>query len=960
MDTPDDYISLQENTPPVPGLNEHDFASKQDKLVNGANIQQQETGTIKEIVAIDEESAFSFRRKKKPSVSTSKPVRSSPRRSTVLTSPSHYRNSNNPFLTSPSVRPMRAKSAVKEELSLESERSVTFAPGTLTPDSRSPFSTPRRHSSSGSLSASQEEASPLQRWDVIWKCSWIVPALVPVSNSVASNTAATTAKRSSYGFLQRKSVSLNNREAVFEGKGGLKVQGTVTELSGIVFALPTASISHPSLNDASYWDQLKKEKIDMHLVARIRICTFPIFLLAPGCAEPCRIFTSPDSQIAAQFLTEMLNDEDIAYMKEQLDAGVETAMGSIGLLLRVAPKQGQIGKKKGVSTNSLRQEINPFIMPVPLGPSSEDAEADHVPTEENAESQRKLFQETSMFLIYGALVKDKQPTSRHAEPVVSFFAYPLVDQASLMDHILLNSRSLDQMKQKIDRANTEVEGTDAGEDYVKYDDPVVDSIMNGCDSEQESGYSSDRALRKSIDLDEDASLQQEMELLRAIERNKSWAPYVATSTTLPPPLGGSNSTTPSLSAANIGVNPINPFMPGNPPGPKDVKKERSLSRAQTMGEISVSSRKEDSNRSTASLSNTLSRHRSMEGRASIRSEGTVGSALVGASTSSSTGMKAVRKGISRIKSPSRAPQKPLDVTTEGLRRKLLGPGSIRKTSTSTTITNGEADVTRKSSFSNMHFGMKSPSRRAAASSANRGSSSPAVGDDIPDLMTMMRMKKRQNIERAALAAASTGGGGGEEGYDGGDPFLAPSPVRIRPTKSESESISSSGGSSRSSTAQSNPFLVTLKNIQSEEQQDIAPKQEQRLDDRRNMFDAKPAKALSTATAPAPQSSQAASSLPTSSHSRSQPQPLPAVSSLVSNTSTSSSTKSIESRNQATIKGLTASVLSKNNIGPDHEEFEECAEHLYRTVTFAMRKDIATKVYHLEEIERLMDRHASMM
>lgn len=29
------------------------------------------------------------------------------------------------------------------------------------------------------------------------------------------------------------------------------------------------------------------------------------------------------------------------------------------------------------------------------------------------------------------------------------------------------------------------------------------------------------------------------------------------------------------------------------------------------------------------------------------------------------------------------------------------------------------------------------------------------------------------------------------------------------------------------------------------------------------------------------------------------------------------------------------MLSKNNIGSDHEEFEECADHLYRTVTFAM-------------------------
>ncbi|KAF9124282.1 hypothetical protein BGW39_008315 [Mortierella sp. 14UC] len=962
MDT-HDYISLQENTPPVPSLNEHDVASKQDRLVNGANTPQQQTSVSKEIVAIDEENAFSFRKKKKPSAPTSQPVRSSPRRSTLLTSPLHGNSSNNPLLTSPSARPMRVKSAVKEELSLDLGRSVTFAPGTLTPDSRSPFSTPRKNTgSSSSTLASQEETAPSQRWDAIWKCSWIVPALVPVSNTVASNTSATTSRRSTYGFPQRRSVSLNNKEAVFEGKGGVKVQGTVTELPGIVFALPTASTSHPSLNDASLQDQVRKENIEMHLVARIRICTFPIFLLAPGCVEPCRIFTSPDSKTSAQFLTEMLNDEDIAYMKEQLAAGVETAMGSIGLLLRVAPKQGQIGKKKAMSTNSLRQEINPFMMPVALGPLGDNAKTDPVPTEENTGSQRKLFQETSMFLVYGALVKDKQPTNRHAEPVVSFFAYPLVDQASLMDHILLNSRSLDQMKQRIEKAEVEPKRTGALEDFVSYDDPMVDSIMNGCDSEQESGYSSDRASRKNMDVDEDDSLQEEMELLRAIERNRSWAPYVVTSTTLPPPLGVSHSTASSSSTTNMGAYPINHSMSGNlQQTSKDVKKERSLSRAQTMGDVGMSSRKEGPSRSTSSSSNAFSRHRSMDGRASVRNEGGLTSALVGASTSSNAGMKHVRKGISRIKSPSRAPQKPLDVTTEGLRRKLLGPGSIKKTLTSTTTTtNGEADGSRRSSFSSMHFGMKSPSRRAAASSANRGSSSPAVGDDIPDLMTMMKMKKQQNIERAALAAASAGNGRREEGDDGGDPFSAPSPMRVQPNKGDSERGSSSSGSSRSLAAQSSPFLVTLKNIQSEEQQVMAPKQEQRSDDRRNIFDAKPVKAPSLTTVPVSQSSHASSSSSTSGHARSQPPPLPTASSLVSSASTSASTKSIESRNQATIKGLTVSVLSKNNIGPGHEEFEECAEHLYRTVTFAMRKDIGTKVYHLEELERLMDRHASMI
>ncbi|KAK3824113.1 MAG: hypothetical protein JOS17DRAFT_268743 [Linnemannia elongata] len=631
------------------------------------------------------------------------------------------------------------------------------------------------------------------------------------------------------------------------------------------------------------------------------------------------------------------------YMKEQSAAGVETAMGSIGLLLRVAPKQGPIGKKKGASTNNLKQEINPFMMPVTLGPSDDEPKSDPVaPAEEKTGSQRRLFQETSMFLVYGALVKGKQPTSRHAEPIISFFAYPLVDQASLMDHILLNTRSLERTKRETEKGEVKQEKVE--EDFVSYDDPVVDSIMNGCDSEQESGYSSDQATRKDMDLDEDDSLHQEMELLRAIERNKSWAPYVVTSTTLPPPLTSSTSATTDTSKTSTATS-------------KEVRKERSLSRAQTMDNISVS-RRDGSSRSMSATA--FSRHRSMDGHAS-GSGGGLASAHVGATSGSSAATRPVRKGISRIKSPSRAPQKPLDVTTEGLRRKLLGPGSIRKTLSNTTSTTGgetEGGAARRTSFSSMHIGMKSPSRRAAAS-GSRGSSSPAIADDIPDLMTMMKLKKRQNIERAALAAATTGGSG--EGDNEDDPFSASSPLRSRTsTKGTTGRAGGRRSSGSGSAGHSNPFLVTLKNIQSEEQKEMPSGQEHELQDQGqgddDMFEAKPTKAAAATVAAPPTSTQASSSL-----SRSQLAPLPAASSLIGDAPTAStSSKSIESRNQATIKGLTASVLSKNNIGTDHDEYEECADHLYRTVTFAMRKDITTKVYHLEELERLMDRHASMM
>lgn len=383
-----------------------------------------------------------------------------------------------------------------------------------------------------------------------------------------------------------------------------------------------------------------------------------------------------------------------------------------------------------------------------------------------------------------------------------------------------------------------------------------------------------------------------MELLRAIERNKSWAPYVVTSTTLPLPLQGSNPT----SADSVNTASTTPS--------KEVRKERRISRAQTMDNVGMS-RNDGSSRATSAT--TFSRHHSMDGHGTVSGKGRA-SGLVGATSSGTGTARPVRKGIGRIKSPSRAPQKPLDLTTEGLRRKLLGPGSIRKTSTSNANSNviindggnTEDGTSRRTSFSSMHIGMKSPSRRAAAS-GSRGSSSPAIVDDIPDLMTMMKMKKKQNIERAALAAAAAAIAGNGEGDNGEDPFLAPSPLRSRAIKGEFGRASGSKSGLGGSAAHSNPFLVALKTIQSEEQQEEAPRQQQghvqqqtqQNKDDEEMFEVLPLKAT------APAAASTVSTQASSSHSRSHPAPLPAVSTLVGDTSTTSTfSKSIESRNQA--------------------------------------------------------------
>jgi hypothetical protein len=163
----------------------------------------------------------------------------------------------------------------------------------------------------------------------------------------------------------------------------------------------------------------------------------------------------------------------------------------------------------------------------------------------------------------------------------------------------------------------------------------------------------------------------------------------------------------------------------------------------------------------------------------------------------------------------------------------------------------------------------------------------------------MKLKKRQNIERAALAAAAAAGGREDDNNE--DPFSAPSPLRSRATKGESGHAGGSRSGFSGSAGQSNPFLVVLKNIQSEEHQEEAPQQEQEQvqqghqqnKDDEEMFEALPVKAT------APAAASIASTLASSCHSRSQPAPLPAVSTLVGDTSTAStSSKSIELRNRA--------------------------------------------------------------
>ncbi|KAF9184185.1 hypothetical protein BGZ51_003503 [Haplosporangium sp. Z 767] len=707
------------------------------------------------------------------------------------------------------------------------------------------------------------------QWDAVWKGSWIVPTLEPTSSSgSAVRSSSSSSLRKIPASLKG---SLDNRSTVFEGRDGVKVQPRVTELSGIVFALPrfrASSVLTTALQETGAMEKrpLRNDNTEMHLIAKIQLGTFPVFLLAPGCIQPYHVFVSPEFESSTLFLRELFSKEESSKLEERARLSNDQEVGQVGLLLRVTQKPGSAVKRKGVMSSLPKEDDNPFLRPSSASRSTAQTMEE---TEMCDDPQHRLFHETSMFLVYGALSNNSGSEVQHdtnfsqadnRDPTVSFFAYPLVDQAKFLEQTLLNSRTLNQLRQDAeenDAADLAL-SEDTGE-FVQFDDPAIDSIMNGGDDGSESGYGSGWALHTDIDIDKDESLQEEIELLKALERTKTWSPY----TVLAPP----DTQTSNLASINSSSSS------------RDGAKDRLLSRAQTLDRMAFANKS-----SSSRAANSWSRHKSMDGH-SGQLQQELDSAI--------TGSRAARKGISRLKSPTRAPQQPLDVATESLRRKLLGPGSVRKPAGPKSL--------GSSSYTTMHVGSKSPLRRKSGG----GMSSYHLGQgDIPDLTTMLKMKKKQNYGQLV-------------------------------TVLDDLPLSATQGtlSGRRSITQPNPFLDTSRSVQGEQDSQIQMGHKQ---------------------------NQHSTPFTSSSQSKSRPATLPAELATIKGASSSSSSNSVEARNKATVKSLTKSTLAKINIRSDHEDFAECAAVLYRGVKFAMRKDIATKVYHLEELERLMDRHAALM
>lgn len=114
------------------------------------------------------------------------------------------------------------------------------------------------------------------------------------------------------------------------------------------------------------------------------------------------------------------------------------------------------------------------------------------------EVQKKILQESSMFLIYATLDNgddldfsdNRSDASGHTAtiPTISYYAYPLVDPSQLLGMTLLNPGMMDMVQQTGPTAATALTGPSG---YCEDDDPMVESILNGNDYDKGSEASQD-------------------------------------------------------------------------------------------------------------------------------------------------------------------------------------------------------------------------------------------------------------------------------------------------------------------------------------------------------------------------------------------------------------------------------------------------------------------------------------
>ncbi|KAF9160913.1 hypothetical protein DFQ26_005051 [Actinomortierella ambigua] len=843
------------------------------------------------------------------------------------------------------------------------------------------------------------------RQQLVWRGSWIAPSLIVLRESDLSETKKRTKSSTS---LSRKQLDPQQRSTLaMDALAQEGLRPLVQELKGIAMVLSRYDDLDKSLDVSTSPEQplVADGSMEMHVIAKIELSTFPSYLLdihhQYGAYE---VFVSSNSTEAIHYFRGIFGQSD-HFDIDDLEHRTDThgaLLGSKGLLVRAVCKPQTTG----------------------LGRSVSFADTPVVSTPVNA-PQKPLIQDTQMFLVYGVLdtVKSASMDSREDTGLdtsegsaVSLYAYPLVDHARFSAQSLFNQPVMDRLeaeyiehqrklreRRQPGSSNKETEEPLASS---QPDDPELEAIMNGTQQLELSTTPS-----AIMDIDEDESQWEETLLLEALERNRIWRPY----TVLPPSSSSSSSQPNPGTPATITTAPTE----GLPSRHKALdslstsgmaSNKRMFSRSQTMVEAGSGS-------VTAGMveggSGTFSRHQSLDSHHPRRRKG---DELMqagfngGSSSNSSSGSRRMRETGSSGR----------DTVTEALRRRLLGPGSIRKSSDQGRLSLPPTKTT--ASKISMFDGIQepsSPSRRRQSMGTHRTVTTPKGRPAMRNLSEMLLDHGDDGMEgdegedggvpvfqdrlsRSLLTSPSartsrarrrvTMGGGGTEGMDlktaaaqaslgGGSGSRRKSnpPVRMTSSLSRTKSMSSQSdvnpfwapsapAAASSSSSSRTPESVSAKDWLSRTSS-VDVNDDGDDDDGGNgavegsQANLSPA---DTMVSTSPVKSLFVYDRKDNAKGKQKAVDMtmdaPAASSTLAEDKpvAKAKAKSIKEQNEHTIKSLLMATLSKHGIREDQKDYGQCEEMLMTSTKFSMRRDIETKLYSLHEVEQVMDRAAALL
>ncbi|KAG0241401.1 hypothetical protein BGW41_005972 [Actinomortierella wolfii] len=806
---------------------------------------------------------------------------------------------------------------------------------------------------------------------LIWRGSWIAPSLIVLrESSFTESKKRTTSSRS----LSRKQIDLQQRNSMVKdtlAQEGL--QPLVQELKGLAMILSGYRSSDGQMSASASLDQplVADGTMEMHVIAKIELLTFPSYLLdihhQYGAYE---VYVSSNSTDTVNYLQGVFGDVDLDGINKSSDTP-QALLGNKGLLVRAVekPQTGALGRL-GSSTSKELHSAN--------------------------DSHASVIKGSQMFLVY-SLLGTSSSNMACGDGTISLYAYPLVDHAhfsaqSLYNQPVMERLEAEYMEQQQRRweclhQQTEDKKLESPEpsDLVDLDDLEIDMILNGA---QDLNLSNKPP--SLMDIDEDESKWEEMLLLEAFERNKTWKPY----TVLPP---------------SIQANPGTPVTTTNTTGSGShpsrhtaldsmtslgVGAKRAFSRSQTMVVAGSES-------STASASGTFSRHQSLDSHSSHRRKR--GDVLHTSSGGNSSARRTRESGSSGR-----------DKITEALRMRLLGPGSIRKSSDQGRLSLPPA--ASRSSLLDKGKEPLSPNKRRQSTGTHRKTSTPRTPTGRPTAINLTEMLLSQQDD-------DDDDSDGLLGFQGLSRSILTSPsARARrrvtmgpeqllstsqPSFGSGSSSNSESSSRRKSSTPSRISTTTLSRGKSNDDNPFwtrptavapdSPPHSPSTTSQKASDELSTTEWLSRAsdgddadgcgdgddhdhytedqigdnTADAPVSTSPVKPLFVYDRQENKPGNQRDIQKRIDTPSirttdsegaptTKPKTKSIKEQNENTIKSLMVATLSKHNVHEDQQDYDQCAQMLLTSATFAMRRDIDTKLYTLHEVEKIMDRAAALL